>query len=85
MKPNDFLVREEAEALFDITLVAGDLIRSNKLREDIDSRDLFADCVSYAQAFCSYAPKEDWDYLTIIDEFATSRLLRDYGKENDHG
>ena len=80
MKP-EFLVLEEAESLFDITLVAGDLIRRGSLRDDIDSRELFRSCLHYALAFQSYAIPEDHDYLTLIDEFATRRLLRDYGKE----
>lgn len=82
MAKTNFITTEEAEALFDITLVAGDLIRRGALRDDIDSRELFRSCLHYAAAFHTYAPLIDHDYLTLIDEFATRRLMTDYGKED---
>lgn len=71
------------ETLFDITLVAGDLIHKNALR-DVDSRALFGSCLGLAVEFEDKYGSQfgDIDYLSTVDEYAYRELMAEYGKES---
>lgn len=83
MKGDDeeMLTAALAECVFDITLMARNLIDKQMIVVE-DSRDLFSAVFSLAKEFESSWEKHEieGDYMELIDEFAKKKLLTSYGK-----
>ena len=76
------------ETVYDITLNAQHMCDTGRIEVE-DSRELFASIMLWAREFEGKHPgpwdagdDDTIDYIDLIDEFAETKLIESYGKEN---
>ena len=68
-----------AECVFDLTMIAHEIINDCDCATDIDSRDLFFEIVRLAEEFEKNYDEENDDYMTKIEEYGVNKLRRYLG------
>lgn len=80
---NTILVKE---IITDIAFTAGNM-QAKGLIEINDSRELVNNISLWADEFMVIHDKTDWEkilYIEAVDDFASLKLLSNYGDDNDH-